>query len=186
LALVTNLFNNNYYSKKTIMKKLIVLLPLVFLFAACSKDTTDNQTIATSYVVRPGADEQQEPTEPEEHDDGGTCCSFKYGAWSTCADGYQVRSWSSRSTLCIPPLDSIQRTCASAIVYYLYYNAQYLSLRVVCNWPGLIHIYNVQGQLVSILNYGNAMTGIWVRVGFLPPGVYRAFTYNRGTTFTIQ
>lgn len=168
---------------------ILILLPLLIL--SCIKENYINEeNITPQYdqsIKKDSASSQsilanKEGDGEDDDDDEYNCCSFTYGQWSNCSEGYQVRSWASRSNTCIPPLDSIQRTCESAIVQYFYYNPTYTGIRVVCNRPGMIHIYNQSGQIVSILNYNTG--GNWVIVGFIPAGIYTAKTYSRVVTFT--
>jgi len=175
------------------MKKIAFLTLATLLLFSCNKNEIIQPTESTDkvYAIRPfesNKDGNEDHDEDEgEHEDENECCSFKYGQWAPCAQGYQVRSWSSRSKTCVPPIDSIQRTCQSAIVQYLYYNPAYNSLRVVCNISGPIHIYNAIGQLTAIVQYEtpNCPTcGRWVSVDFLPLGTYQATFYTRTTRFT--
>lgn len=166
------------------MKKILLSFLILTSIFSCKKDeivTTPNSetTFARS---NDGHDDEDEEDDHDE-DGGGQCCSFKYGQWSDCVAGFQVRSWTSPSRSCIPPTDSIQRTCESAIVSYFYYNPQYNSIRIVCNKPGMIHIYNNLGQLTAILYYNAGAT--WVNIVFLPTGTYTLKTYYRTITITI-
>lgn len=167
------------------MKKILLSFLILTSIFSCTKDeivTTPNSetTFARS---NDGHDDDDEDDDDHDEDGGGQCCSFKYGEWSTCVAGFQVRSWTSPSRSCIPPTDSIQRTCESAIVSYFYYNPQYNSVRVASNQPGMIHIYNNSGQLTAILYYNSGTT--WVSIVFLPTGTYTLKTYYRTITITI-
>ena len=161
------------------MKQLLVSLIVAMSLISCKKDETSTVVTpqsATSSIYSKSADDGHEGEEDE-----GQCCSFRYGQWDSCSDGYQVRTWTSRSATCIPPLDSIQRSCESIIIQYLYYNASYTSLRVVSNRPGLLHIYNSTGQLTSVLNYNAG--GNWIQVSFLPIGNYTVTAGSRTAHF---
>lgn len=165
----------------------ILTLILVCGLLACNKDpqiiTSQSENVAKSSYYDNNDDEDDEDEEDEDYEQ---CCSFKYGEWTTCTDGYQIRSWTTRTQSCVPPLDSIQRTCQSPIVQYFYYNSAYNSLRVACNSAGPIHIYNPVGQLTAIVQYQpvNCTTcARWVSVAFLPTGTYKATFYTRTITF---
>jgi len=174
------------------MKKIALITLVTLLLLSCSKDEItqpiDTTTSAKSFDFSKDDNDDHDEDEGEDEDENeDECCSFKYGQWATCAQGYQVRSWTSHSKTCVPPIDSIQRTCQSAIVRYLYYNAAYNSLRVVCNISGPIHIYNSTGQLTAIVQYETPSCptcGRWVSVDFLPLGTYQATFYTRTTRFT--
>jgi hypothetical protein len=180
------------------MKKIIASLSLLFfLLISCrkessepikdesvlsnvaAKDTLQKEKETDKVIVSKSDDEDEEDDDDEDNE---SCCNFRYGSWSDCSEGYQVRTWASNSADCIPPLDSIQRTCETAIAQYFYYNPTYTAIRVVCNRPGMIHIYNQDGQISSIMSYTSG--GHWIRIGFLPLGIYTAKTYNRTVTFT--
>ena len=172
------------------MKRIILILTSTLLITSCRKDEitqpVENQFSAKlTYDVSVNKDGDHDEDDHDENE--GECCSFKYGQWTTCTQGYQLRSWTSRSTTCVPPLDSIQRTCQGAIVQYFYYNPAYNSLRVVCNIGGPIHIYNSTGQLTAIVQYETPTCtncGRWVAVDFLPLGTYQATFYTRTIRFT--
>lgn len=152
----------------------ILILLMLFGFISCQKEKTTN--LDNSLYSK------------DDNDDDEECCSFRYGVWDTCVDGYQLRSWNSRNA-CTPPLDSIQRNCESALVRYFYYNPTYTSIRVVNNRAGMINIYNSIGQLSAILPYDApscSNCGRWVLVTFLPAGTYTAKTYNRTINFVKQ
>ena len=168
------------------MKKILLLLLILTSIFSCTKDkVVDDPNLETYFAKSNDGGREGDEDEPNDDDDDhdyGECCSFKYGQWSDCVAGYQVRSWSSRSSSCVPPIDSIQRTCQSAIVQYFYYNPQY-GVRIVCNYPGMIHIYNSLGQLTSVLYYNAG--AFWITISFLPPGAYTFKTYYRTITLTI-
>jgi hypothetical protein len=174
------------------MKKIALITLATLLLFSCSKDeitqpTESNDTAYTAKAFEFNKDGNEDHDGDDHDEDEGECCSFKYGQWGSCAQGYQVRSWTSRSKTCIPPIDSIQRTCQGAIVQYFYYNPAYNSFRVVCNISGPIHIYNSTGQLTAIVQYETpncTNCGRWVAVDFLPLGTYQATFYTRTIRFT--
>lgn len=169
------------------MKKIPIILYVLLILQSCYKEP---QIVATQSenVAKLSSNDDNDDHDENDNDEHETeCCSFKYGEWTTCTDGYQIRTWTSRSTTCVPPIDSIQRTCQSAIVQYFYYNPAYNSLRVVCNLSGPIHIYNSTGQLTAIVQFESPTSttvGRWVSVAFLPIGTYQAKFYTRTITFT--
>jgi len=161
------------------MKKLLLFLTIMTLLFSCRKQEEYTVANPTTLSARSGDDGHDDHDEDEGEE---ICCRFKYGQWTTCNSGYQVRSWTSNSTQCQPPLDSIQRVCASAVVQYFYYNTSYASLRIVCNWSGAINIYNSTDQITASLpfNAGNN----WVNVSFLPVGAYTAKAFGVTISFT--
>lgn len=160
------------------MKKTLLLLAFITLLFSCRKQeyTVDNTSTLSARSGDDGYDDH------DEDEDDEICCRFKYGQWITCNSGYQVRSWTSNSTQCQPPLDSIQRVCASATIEYFYYNTSYTSLRIVSNWGGTINIYNSSNQITASLPYVSG--GRWININFLPAGTYTATTYGITIRFT--
>jgi len=111
-------------------------------------------------------------------------CTFTYGQWGTCNGVYQTRTYRSLPTGCVgtPPLDSIQRTCVSNVVIkYFYYNNSRKSIRIDCNYPGVMVISNVWGNITRRINY--QANGQWINLNSLPTGTYFASTYGSGITF---
>jgi hypothetical protein len=159
------------------MKKTLLLFLLVSILFSCKKQ--ENYTIPTNpttFTSRSGDEDHD-----EDHDeDEGICCQIRYGKWDTCVNGIQIRSWTANSKQCQPPLDSIQRSCASAIVQYFYYTSY--GLRIVCNIDGRVNIYNSTDQITASLSYNSG--GRWINISFLPPGTYTATTYGLTVRFT--
>lgn len=111
-------------------------------------------------------------------------CRFTYGQWNACNGVFQTRPYTSTPSPCVgvPPMDSIQRSCANQVVIKaFYYNAQYRSIRIVCNFPGTLTISNVLGTITRTISY--RANGQWVSVADLPSGTYFASTYGRSITF---
>jgi hypothetical protein len=111
-------------------------------------------------------------------------CSFTYGQWSSCNGSFQTRPYTSSPSGCLgsPPLDSIQRTCTLPIVIkYFYYNSARRSIRIDCNYSGVINVSSVLGNITR--SYVYRANGQWINVADLPAGTYFASTYGRSFTF---
>lgn len=113
-------------------------------------------------------------------------CTFTYSAWSACLNNVQTRTYTSSPAGCsgTPPSDSLRRSCTSAVVSSFYFNADYASLRVVCNVSGLIQIQNSLGQVV--VTYPYVANGAWVSIASLPVGNYVAITYGKSVSFSTK
>jgi hypothetical protein len=82
----------------------------------------------------------------------------------------------------MPPLDSIQRQCATPItITSFYYSANRKSIYIKCNQPGMIIVTNMLGSIAR--NYSYRANGQWINVGTLPSGAYLAATYGRSFYF---
>lgn len=162
-------------------KTLLFLTAIVLLFSCAKQDELASSTpmqASTSFTARSGDDGHNE----DDHDEHELCCRIRYGQWGNCINGIQVRSWTSNSPQCAPPIDSIQRSCGGAILSYFYYNTAYASIRVVCNVDGTINIYNATDQITASLPYSSGNR--WINVSFLDPGTYTAKTQNVTIRFT--
>jgi hypothetical protein len=113
-------------------------------------------------------------------------CTFTYSAWSACSNNVQTRTYTSSPAGCsgTPPTDSLTRSCTSPVLTSFYFNADYASLRIVCNISGLVQIQNSLGQVV--VTYPYAANGAWVSIASLPVGNYTAITYGSAVTFSTK
>lgn len=111
-------------------------------------------------------------------------CQFTYGQWSACNGSFQTRPFTGTPNGCVgtPPMDSIQRACVTPVVIrYFYYSPQRRSIRIDCNYSGVIRLTNVLGNINRTYTY--RANGQWISVSDLPGGVYFAETYGRSFTF---
>ena len=115
-------------------------------------------------------------------------CTFIYGAWTACSNGYQTRTYTSSPINCsgAPNPDSVYRTCTVPInpISSFYYNASNKRIYIKCSMSGVMVITNVLGNVVKTVSY--VSNGAWINVSALPRGTYFASTYGQSITFIIR
>ena len=127
--------------------------------------------------------QEHENENENENESGCERCRFVYGQWTNCIRGFQTRPYIAYPSSCIPVSDSIRKSCADSTVQYLYYNAQYQSIRVVSNIPGVLVVVNSAGTISRNFSFRGGIQGNWIDVADLPPGLYFASAYGKHTTF---
>jgi hypothetical protein len=153
-----------------IMKKTILLL-LLMLFGTLV------------YAQHNHGHNNHDDEDENEHNGCETRCTFTYGPWSSCVRGIQTRTYIANPSTCIPISDSVQRVCINT-VQWLYYNAQYQAIRIVClESPGVLTVTNPMGTIIRNYPFRAGTQGNWIDVSDLPSGLYFAVAYNKQTTF---
>jgi hypothetical protein len=109
-------------------------------------------------------------------------CSFSYGSWSICNNGYQTRTYKVNQIGCQgnPPQDSIRRACINPIVTSFYYNSNRKAIWISTTRSGVMTITNVVGGTTRNINY--VAGGQWISLSRYAIGIYFASTYGRSIT----
>jgi hypothetical protein len=110
-------------------------------------------------------------------------CTFTYGQWSICNNGYQTRTYSINQIGCqgTPPRDSIRRICINPTVISFYYNSNRRAIWINTTRPGSMAITNTAGSITRNINYSAG--GQWISVNRYSAGIYFASTFGQGITF---
>ena len=111
-------------------------------------------------------------------------CTFTYGSWTVCSNGFQTRSYTSAPIGCngTPPADSISRACTNPVVISsFYYNTSNKRIYIKSNVVGVMIVANTVGTIAR--NYSYVANGAWINVSGLPRGTYYASTYGQSIMF---